>query len=112
VLRFTTVNFEDEVIKSDLPVLVEFVASWCPPCKMMEPVVKEIAEEYKDKVKVGKLNVDQNKRIASKYEVKGVPTFMLFVSGKLERRLVGALSKEQLKEFLAEVELIKAEHSI
>ena len=81
-------NFEKEVLKADLPVLVDFWASWCPPCKMVEQVVEELGRELAGRVKVGKLNVDQNPGIASRYDIKGVPTFVLFVEGKEVARRV------------------------
>ena len=99
-LKFNDRNFEEEVIKSELPVLVDFWASWCPPCKMVEPVIAELAEEYAGKVKVGKLHVDQNPRIASKYGVMGLPTFIIFNGGKEVQRKVGAQSKGQLRKML------------
>ena len=93
-IRLTDANFEDEVLRSDVPVLVDFWASWCPPCKMVEPVIAELAEEYAGKVKVGKLHVDQNPKTASRYRIMGVPTFMVFNSGKVVQQRVGAQSKE------------------
>jgi thioredoxin 1 len=95
-------NFEKEVLKADLPVLVDFWASWCPPCKMVERVVEQLEEDLSGRVKVGKLNVDQNPGIASRYEIKGVPTFILFVEGREVARRVGAQSTEQLRRFLEE----------
>jgi thioredoxin 1 len=99
-LTFTDDNFKEEVLDSDIPVLVDFWASWCPPCKMMEPVIKKLAEEYAGKIKIGKLNVDQNPKIASKYKIRGVPTFLIFNSGKIVGRRTGAQSKEQLEQML------------
>lgn len=93
-------NFEKEVLKADLPVLVDFWASWCPPCKMVEPVVEELERELAGRVKVGKLNVDQNPGVAARYDIKGVPAFVLFVGGKEVARRVGAHSKAQLLQFL------------
>ncbi len=101
-IRFTDANFEKEVLKSDLPVLVDFWASWCPPCKMVEPIIESLAEEYNGKLKVGKLNVDQNPRIASKYSIRGVPTFIILNSGKEIKRKIGAQSAAQLKDMLKE----------
>jgi thioredoxin 1 len=95
-------NFEKEVLKSSLPVLVDFWASWCPPCKMVEPVVAELERELAGRVKVGKLNVDQNPGIAGRYHIQGVPAFVLFVGGKEVARRVGAQSKTQLRRFLEE----------
>jgi len=83
-------------------VLVDFWASWCPPCKMVEPVVEELERELAGRVKVGKLNVDQNPGIAARYDIKGVPTFVLFMRGREVARRVGAHSKAQLLQFLEE----------
>ncbi len=102
-LRFTDANFENEVINSSLPVLVDFWGSWCPPCKMVEPVIEEISKELWGKVKVGKLNVDQNPRTGSAFQITGVPTFILFKDGKEIRREVGARSKQQLLQMIEEV---------
>jgi len=110
-IRLTDANFEQEVLRSEIPVLVDFWASWCPPCKMVEPVVAELAEEFAGKIKVGKLHVDQNPRTASKYHIMGVPTFILFNSGKPLQRRVGAQSKEQLKQMLNNPELASQSES-
>mgnify|MGYP000557142746 CR=1 FL=1 len=104
VLRLTDTNFEKEVFKSDIPVLVDFWASWCPPCKVIEPVIEELAKEYEDKVKIAKINVDQNPKAASKFQIKGVPTFILFNSSKIVQQRVGAQSKKQLEEMIERVE--------
>jgi len=98
--RFTSANFQREVLESELPVLVDFWASWCLPCKSMEPVIAELAEEYAGRVKIGKLNVDQNPAIAARYDIQGVPTFILFKAGKVVERCTGAQSKSQLKALL------------
>ena len=103
VIHLTDLNFETEVLAADVPVLVDFWASWCPPCKMVEPVVAELAEEYDGKIKVGRLHVDQNPRIASRYQIMGVPTFVLFRSGEIIRQRTGAQSKGQLRQMLGEV---------
>lgn len=95
-LRFTDDNFEEEVFNSPLPVLVDFWGSWCPPCKMVEPVIEEIARELFGKLKVGKVNVDQNPRIAARFNISGVPTFMLLHKGEILRYAIGAHSKQQL----------------
>jgi len=102
-LRFTDANFEREVIGSDLPVMVDFWASWCPPCKMMESVVEDLATEYKGRLKVGKLHVDQNRRTANCYHIIGLPTLALFRGGRIVQRRTGAQSKAQLVQMASEV---------
>ncbi|MGI5825844.1 MAG: thioredoxin [Patescibacteria group bacterium] len=98
-LIFTDQNFEEEVIKSDLPVLVDFFAEWCGPCKMMGPVVDDLAKELEGKVKVGKLNVDENSETASKYGVMSIPTLIYFKGGEVASTMLGFRSKEEvLKE--------------
>lgn len=95
--QFTDQNFEQEVLKSNKPALVDFWAAWCGPCQMMEPIIDELAEEMKDKYKVGKLNVDENRETASKYGVMSIPTLIIFKDGKVVKQLVGVQSKESLK---------------
>ena len=97
---FTDGNFEEEVLKSDKPVLVDFFADWCGPCKMMAPVVEQLAEELEGKAKVGKLNIDENMDIAEKYRVMNIPTFLIFKDGQEKERIVGAVSKNELKNKL------------
>ena len=101
-LRFTAVNFSQEVLYSEMPVLVDFWGSWCPPCKMVEGLVDDLAEEFAGKLKVGKLNVDQNPRIRDEFNIGGVPTFMLFKHGKVVKREIGARSKQQLRNMIQE----------
>lgn len=96
--RFTDENFSREVLDSELPVLVDFWGSWCPPCKMVEPVVNELANEFAGKVKVGKLNIDQNPATRSKFEITAAPTFILFEKGKILERVIGSRSKKQLTQ--------------
>ena len=99
-LKFETDNFEQEVLKSEKPVLVDFYADWCGPCQMMGPVIEEIAEELKEKAKVGKINVDENPEIAVEYNVMSIPTLIIFKDGKEIKRFVGVTDKEELlKEF-------------
>ena len=96
--RFTDENFSREVLDSELPVLVDFWGSWCPPCKMIEPVVNKLANEFAGKVKVGKLNIDQNPATRSKFEITAAPTFILFEKGKILERVIGSRSKKQLTQ--------------
>ena len=95
---FTSENFEEEVLKSDVPVLVDMFATWCGPCKMMAPVVAQLAEEYKGSVKVGKLDIDQNVDIVAQYKIMSVPTFLVIKDGEVKAKLIGAVSKEELVE--------------
>jgi thioredoxin 1 len=101
--QFTDQNFEAEVLKSDKPVLVDFWAVWCGPCQMMGPVIDELAEEMKDKFKIGKLNVDENGGIAAQYGVMSIPTLIIFKDGKNVKQFVGVQNKEALKEALEKV---------
>ncbi len=98
--HITDANFEEEVLNAGDPVLVDFWAEWCGPCKMIAPVLDEIAEEYAGKIKVCKLDVDANPDTAPKYNVKGIPTPILFKNGTAEAKKVGALSKSQLAAFI------------
>ena len=95
---FTSDNFEEEVLKSDVPVLVDMFATWCGPCKMMAPVVAQLAEEYEGTVKVGKLDIDQNVDIVAQYKIMSVPTFLVIKDGEVKAKLIGAVSKEELVE--------------
>lgn len=97
---FTDQNFEEEVLKSDLPVLVDFYADWCGPCKMMAPVIENLAVEYAGKVSVGKLNVDTSQSAAMKYRVMSIPTMILFVNGEPKETIVGAVPESELVQKL------------
>ena len=100
IVQLTDSSFENDVIKATGPVLVDFWAEWCGPCKMIAPILDEIATEYQGKVTVAKLNIDQNSDPAPKYGCRGIPTLLLFKNGAVAATKVGALSKTQLKEFL------------
>jgi len=100
IIELTDLNFEDEVLKSDKLVLVDFWAEWCAPCRFMTPVIKELAAEMAGKVVFGKLNVDYNPRTAAKYGIMSIPTFMVFKDGKPVDALVGAMPKQRLKALI------------
>ena len=93
---FTDANFEQEVMNSDIPVLVDLWAVWCAPCKMIEPSVKEISEDFTGKLKVGKLNIDENPKTATKYGIRSIPTLLFFDNGELKDQIVGALPKKKI----------------
>lgn len=93
-------GFETDVLNSSIPVLVDYWADWCGPCKMIAPILEEIAEEYEGKIVVAKLNIDQHPGTPPKYGIRGIPTLMLFKDGQVEATKVGALSKSQLTAFL------------
>ena len=93
-------DFEAEVLSSDVPVLVDYWAEWCGPCKMIAPVLEQIAEEYGDRIKIAKMDVDANQQTPMKYGVRGIPTLMIFKGGNVEATKVGAVSKSQLSEFI------------
>ncbi len=100
--HFTDDTFEEQVLKSDKPVLVDFWAEWCMPCQMVGPVVEELAEELKDKIKVGKVNVDENTKVPASYNVMSIPSLIVFKEGKPFKVMVGVQSKDALKSALDE----------
>ena len=93
-------SFEADVLKSDKPVLVDFWAEWCGPCKMIAPILDEVSKDYGDKVQIAKINVDENQGVPAKFGIRGIPTLMLFKGGELAATKVGALSKAQLTAFI------------
>ena len=101
-IHFTDDNFDNDVLKSKTPVLVDFWAEWCMPCQMVGPVVEELAEEFKDKVKVGKVNVDENPKVPGSYNVMSIPTLMVFKDGQPFKSMVGVQSKDALKTAIEE----------
>lgn len=99
-MRISDADFTQNVLQSDIPVLVDFWASWCPPCKVTEPMIDKLAKEYEGKVKIAKLNVDQNPNMAARYGIKGVPTFILFRANEIVDRKVAAQSERQMRRML------------
>ncbi len=100
IQHVTDDNFDEQVLKSTTPVLADFWAEWCGPCKMIAPILEEIAKEYADKLKIVKVNVDENSKTPAKYGIRGIPTLLLFKEGNMVSMKVGALSKSQLATFL------------
>jgi thioredoxin 1 len=98
LLHFTDSNFKKEVLESNLPVLVDFWAAWCGPCKMISPILEELARDYANKIKIGKINVDENPKITSLYGIMSIPTLIFFKNGKVLEQAVGVLSKSELKK--------------
>ncbi|ROH84106.1 thioredoxin TrxA [Pseudomethylobacillus aquaticus] len=100
ITHLSDAGFEQEVLQSQLPVLVDYWAEWCGPCKMIAPILDEISKEYAGRLKVAKLNIDENQQTPPKYGIRGIPTLMLFKNGNVEATKVGALSKSQLTAFI------------
>jgi len=100
IVYLTDDSFQNEVLEASEPVLVDYWAEWCGPCKMIAPILTEIADEYNGKIKVAKLNIDENPQTPPKYGIRGIPTLMLFKDGNVEATKVGALSKSQLTAFI------------
>ena len=99
-VKLSNENFNKEVLNSEKPVLVDFWATWCGPCNMIAPIISEISEEFNNKVKVGKVNVDEEKELAIKYEISSIPTLVIFKDGKIAKTLIGFRPKEEIKEVL------------
>ena len=100
IVTLTDQQFDAEVIKSEIPVLVDFSAEWCGPCKMLAPIIQELADEYTGRIKVGKVDIDANREQAAKYGIQGVPTLMIFKGGQVVKKFVGLMSKDKLIEAL------------
>ena len=100
---FTSENFESEVLQSEVPVLVDFFAQWCNPCKMMAPILEELAEQYDGKIKIGKCDIDEEDGLARKYRVMNIPNMKIFVKGEVAGTVVGAVDKEELEEEIQKV---------
>lgn len=100
-IMITKANFEDEVLKSDKPVLLDFWASWCNPCRMISPMINEIADEM-PQIKVGKINVDDQEELASQFSIESIPTLILLKDGKVVKTNIGALPKEEIRSFILE----------
>ena len=101
--RFNENNFTDEVIKSDIPVMIDFYAEWCGPCRMMSPIVEEFAKNYEGKVKIGKINVDEESNLAMRFGVQSIPSFIFIKDGKVIERITGAMPKPILGNYLDEL---------
>jgi len=101
VLSVSDGNFEEEVLKSSLAVLVDFWAEWCMPCRMIAPTVENIAQTYKDKLKVAKMNVDENMKTPAKYGIRGIPTLLLFKAGELKETMVGVQPRDKIVEIIS-----------
>jgi thioredoxin len=100
IVHTSDASFATDVLKADKPVLLDFWAEWCAPCKMIAPILEEIAEEYRDRLQIAKLNIDENPQTPPKFGIRGIPTLILFKNGSVEAQKVGALSKSQLATFL------------
>ena len=104
IVEFTDTNFESEVLQSDQPVLVDFWAEWCMPCRMLAPTIDKIAEAYVGKVKVGKVDTDSNREVAMKYQINAIPTVILFKNGQVAQKFVGLKQEKEFKEAIDSLE--------
>jgi len=102
LLHLTDNNFKKEVLESDLPVLVDFWATWCGPCKMVAPIIEELSKEYEKKIKIGKINIEENPRTPTHYGIMSIPTLMFFKKGQVVGQALGVVSKAELKKAIAE----------
>ncbi len=102
IIHVTDSSFDDEVLKADGPVLVDYWAEWCGPCKMIDPILHELADEYDGKLRIAKINIDQNQQVTSRFKIRGIPTLMIFENGEHQGTKVGALTKSALKAFVDE----------
>ena len=100
---FSDQNWQNEVIESTIPVMIDFWAAWCAPCFMIAPAVEELSQQFQDKIKVGKLNVDENPNVAGKYGIRSIPTLLFFHKGELVDRLIGAVAKEIIEEKINQI---------
>lgn len=100
ITHVSDASFDQDVLQSEQPVLVDYWAEWCGPCKMIEPILHELADEYGDKLRIAKVNIDENQQITSQFKIRGIPTLMIFSNGKVQGMKVGAVTKGVLKEFI------------
>lgn len=109
VHELTDSNFQNEVLKSDMPVLVDFWAEWCMPCKMLGPTIDQLATEYDGRAKIGKVDTDSNREISVKYGIQAIPTVLLFKGGEVQKKFVGLTSKDQFKSALDQLVGVRAQ---
>ena len=102
IIHVSDKDFDEVVLKADGPVLVDYWAEWCGPCKMIDPVLHELADEYGDKLRIAKVNIDENQQVASRFKIRGIPTLMIFENGEHQGTKVGAMTKSGLKAFVDE----------
>ncbi len=102
IIKVTAENWDEEVISSNIPVLIDFWAEWCGPCRMLAPVLDELATELNGKLKIGKVNVDEEQELAAKFQIRSIPTMLLFKNGKIQTQLVGAMRKQDLHNKISE----------